>query len=414
MNKDLQLRTQRYVATLQQAGGTVRHFAKTGAAGAAALATVMLPPVELSSQVVCGNLGAPTVATGNMVGGTGNLGAAYGSASSWALRLDFDGDGNDELQIKYYNYNGYPAYAYFDPIDRSIGTLYKGSYANGVTFPANLNTRNDAYFRSGFDKIYVVPLTGGNGFGFVTVNNDFYNFTSGTHQANHPVTGQPICCTSYGKIVAWGAQTGLSSFGDIQIQSADLLECPSPFANPLPVELAEFTATTNQKQVSLYWRTATESDNAGFEVERSTDGETFRPIHFETGAGTTPESQQYRFTDRDVTEGNQYYYRLKQVDYDGSFAYSNIESARLEGTGLQVSVAPNPMKERVTVELPLTDASPVQMELFASDGRPVYRRELAAEAGLLRHVVATEGLAQGVYFLKVTVGDRSSYERLVK
>lgn len=92
----------------------------------------------------------------------------------------------------------------------------------------------------------------------------------------------------------------------------------------LPVELTSFTANVNMSgDVELQWVTESEINNHGFEIEKSFDNTSFIPIGFVKGKGTTTERQVYSFTDRNLENGR-YYYRLKQIDFNGQFEYSNI------------------------------------------------------------------------------------------
>jgi hypothetical protein len=110
---------------------------------------------------------------------------------------------------------------------------------------------------------------------------------------------------------------------------------PSDPSNPatvttiIPVELTSFTATVTPNSVSLSWQTATETNNSGFEIERSlipnpfSKGEgAFETIGFVPGFGTTTEPKSYSLTDENLSAGK-YQYRLKQIDFDGTFEYSN-------------------------------------------------------------------------------------------
>ncbi len=95
---------------------------------------------------------------------------------------------------------------------------------------------------------------------------------------------------------------------------------------PIPVELISFTANASEGLVELSWITATETNNQGFEVQRSAGGGEFEAIAFVEGHGTTTETQTYSYSDRNVNVGS-YSYRLKQIDFDGTFEYSDeIES----------------------------------------------------------------------------------------
>ncbi|MBK6914159.1 MAG: T9SS type A sorting domain-containing protein [Ignavibacteriales bacterium] len=98
----------------------------------------------------------------------------------------------------------------------------------------------------------------------------------------------------------------------------------------IPVELTSFTATTQQNAVALNWQTATETNNSGFEIERkqvgspqsSVSNQDWNQIAFIPGFGTTTEPKSYSFVDENLSSGK-YQYRLKQIDFDGSFEYSN-------------------------------------------------------------------------------------------
>src|SRR5690606_16860319 len=93
--------------------------------------------------------------------------------------------------------------------------------------------------------------------------------------------------------------------------------------NIIPVELTSFAGSTVNGNVVLNWNTASETNNSGFEIQRSTDRVNFSNIAFVPGFGTTTQPRSYSYTDNSVNNGT-YYYRLKQVDYNGAFAYSDI------------------------------------------------------------------------------------------
>ena len=106
----------------------------------------------------------------------------------------------------------------------------------------------------------------------------------------------------------------------IQLQSVRL---ELTFENVTPVELVSFNAVLIDNDVQLSWATATETNNSGFEILRKAQNDqTWGTIGFVPGFGTTTEPKSYSFTDEDVTTGI-YKYRLKQIDFDGTFEYSN-------------------------------------------------------------------------------------------
>lgn len=93
----------------------------------------------------------------------------------------------------------------------------------------------------------------------------------------------------------------------------------------VPVDLTSFSATVNDDHVELSWITSTETNNQGFEILRSAqnDNNQWERIGFVEGHGTTTESQAYSYIDREVVTGK-YQYRIKQIDFDGTFKYSNV------------------------------------------------------------------------------------------
>ena len=96
----------------------------------------------------------------------------------------------------------------------------------------------------------------------------------------------------------------------------------------IPVELVSFLSTVNGNDVTLNWTTATEINNSYFEVERSIDGLLFTNIATVQGYGTTTEIHNYSYKDLDLENGT-YYYRLKQVDFDGSYEHLNVINVQI-------------------------------------------------------------------------------------
>ena len=105
------------------------------------------------------------------------------------------------------------------------------------------------------------------------------------------------------------------------------------YNDPLPVELSVFNAHLMENDVFLSWSTESEQDNAGFEIERSFDGQNFERIAFQNGAGDSEEKLWYSFEDNDVKNiavGTTSYYRLKQINHDLSYSYSWVVAVDLK------------------------------------------------------------------------------------
>ena len=116
--------------------------------------------------------------------------------------------------------------------------------------------------------------------------------------------------------------------------------------SPLPVELIDFTAEENNEKVLLKWKTASETNNSHFQIQRSVDGVRFDYLNVVQGAGTTSQETTYNYQDKAPINGRSYY-RLKQIDLDGSFEYSPIRQVYLETDG--ISIYPSPAENYVTI-----------------------------------------------------------------
>ncbi|HXF99224.1 MAG TPA: YCF48-related protein [Bacteroidota bacterium] len=185
--------------------------------------------------------------------------------------------------------------------------------------------------------------------------------------------------------------------------------------NPLPVQLASFTATViNGNSVQLEWRTISEINNYGFEVQRALSQPTnfiTLPGSFIPGHGTTNEPQTYSYLDPNVPYGR-LYYRLKQIDLDGTIHHSQAisldvltdvtEAATPESYVLKQNY-PNPFNPSTTIEFSLPKDEHVALRIYNALGEVV--ATLVNEqlrAGTHKRVFSASGLASGVYFYKLS------------
>ena len=142
-------------------------------------------------------------------------------------------------------------------------------------------------------------------------------------------------------------------------------------AGVVPVELTSFTASVNDNDVTLNWVTASELNNNGFQVERKSNGE-YQVIGFVPGFGTTTETRAYSFSDVNLTAGN-YSYRLKQIDYDGTFEYSDpveVEIIVPDVYSLHQNY-PNPFNPSTKIDFSLAVDSKVSLKVFDILGQEV-------------------------------------------
>lgn len=167
-------------------------------------------------------------------------------------------------------------------------------------------------------------------------------------------------------------------------------------ANPLPVELTRFTAEPQGEDALLKWATASEHDNDHFDVEASADGRTFRRIGQVPGHGSSLQAHAYQLLDPAIARygASLVYYRLRQVDYDGTVSYSPVRTVAVPGLA-GLALFPNPTKRAAT----LTGAQPgAVVTVLDALGRLVL--SALADAAGTAALALPAGLASGVYVVR--------------
>jgi hypothetical protein len=172
---------------------------------------------------------------------------------------------------------------------------------------------------------------------------------------------------------------------------------------PVPVELTSFTASVNNNAVTLSWETATEINNSGFDVERkSTVGE-YDKIGFVPGFGTITEPRAYSFSDVNLLPGT-YTYRLKQIDYDGTFEYSDpveVDIIVPDVYSLHQNY-PNPFNPSTKITFTLAANANVTLKVFDVLGQEVMTLiNQDITAGVHTYDFDAAGINSGVYFYRI-------------
>jgi len=193
----------------------------------------------------------------------------------------------------------------------------------------------------------------------------------------------------------------------------------------LPVELTTFTANAVNNKIELAWQTATEVNNYGFEIERAKDTESklWEKIGFVEGHGNSNSPKHYSFIDNTVSSGK-YFYRLKQIDIDGSFEYSNVVEINLSlSTEFYLNQNyPNPFNPATTIKytIPENDGgAPLDVKLIVYDvlGREittlVNEKQRAGSYEATFNAGSGDGLPSGIYFYKLTAGNFSEVKKMI-
>jgi len=192
-----------------------------------------------------------------------------------------------------------------------------------------------------------------------------------------------------------------------------------PPETALPVELTSFTATAKENTVELNWITATETNNRGFEVERSqkskVKSQKWETLAFVDGHGTTTNSHAYSFIDKNIAAGS-YLYRLKQIDFDGTYEYSpevEVEISSLSEFALHQNY-PNPFNPTTKIKwrtpvsswqtLKIYDVLGNELTTLVDEYKPAGNYEVEFEAG---------HLPSGVYFYQLQAGEFIQTKRLM-
>ncbi|MBK7338347.1 MAG: T9SS type A sorting domain-containing protein [Saprospirales bacterium] len=199
------------------------------------------------------------------------------------------------------------------------------------------------------------------------------------------------------------------------ITDYNLLDLTLAMTAPLPVTWLSFRATLNDGNgVDLDWSTASESNNEGFDIERSANGRDWESIAFVPGAGTTSEVQNYQFTDPAYAIASAgaalIYYRLKQTDFSGAFEYSPIRIVEIHSQN-DIRVFPNPADEEISIAFSQATAERGLVQLFNQQGRLVVEEPLSPQT--TEHQLRLSSLPAGIYILRATVGREQWTKRVV-
>ncbi len=180
----------------------------------------------------------------------------------------------------------------------------------------------------------------------------------------------------------------------------------------LPVSLLSFTATKEGNKSLLQWTTANEVNSSYFEAERSSDGVSFTGIGHVDAAGNSGSAKNYSLVDAKPVNGMNYY-RLKVVDKDGEFSYSQIRTIN-EGMSFGVSIYPNPVKNSLNLNFSSDKAMTVQVVVVDNGGKVVATQQMEIASGASTQGINVGGLSGGTYYVRLVGSEGEAELRFVK
>lgn len=203
-------------------------------------------------------------------------------------------------------------------------------------------------------------------------------------------------------------ETTISGFSEFTVGSTGT-------ANPLPVELTSFIARMKAASIELAWTTATEKNNRGFEIQRSSSSEEWKVIGFVDGAGTSNAQHSYAFTDQ--AAAGKYLYRLKQIDNDGKSTYSTTVEAVVALTAGDYTLGqnyPNPFNPTTNINFALKNAEHATVTIYNMLGQNVATlfNEEAAANRMYTLTFDAKNLPSGIYFYSLRSASRNEVKKM--
>ncbi len=242
--------------------------------------------------------------------------------------------------------------------------------------------------------------------------------------SSNPLTGSepgtptlgPIANPATGQADIEAGSINLRQYNSAQIMIVDGITVATSWDQFVPVELTSFIASVSGNNAILNWSTATETNNSGFEVERKSETSSWTKVGFVPGFGTTTDSKQYSFADNNLTVGI-YSYRLKQIDFDGTFEYSKVVEVDITAPSVfdLAQNYPNPFNPNTVIEYSVASPVNVTLTIYSVLGEQVavLVNNQFTEAGKYTVQFNASNLASGTYIYRLQAGNFVSTKKML-
>lgn len=341
---------------------------------------------------------------GNYTASDANRKLYFGTKNGDVFRLDdpaFATAGTTPVNIKPTGGSGFVSDIAVNPLDdKEILVTYSNYGVNSVYHTSDASVASPTWTNVEGATNTAVELASARS-AMITVNNGTIVYMVGTSTGLYATDALSGATTTWTRL-GTNTDIGVAVCVEMRLRTSDnkvvlgthgngafLLEFPGT----LPVELAAFRGDATEKGNLLAWETAAEINNNGFEVQKSFDGKTFEKIGFVEGNGTSVEAHNYTFLDKNINQ-NIAYYRLKQIDFNDGFEYSDIISIKNESiTNNQIQLYPNPMVNNLTIE-----NGEGNINIYTVSGKLV--RQLKIQQS--QQQIDVSNFLKGIYWIKIS------------
>jgi hypothetical protein len=319
----------------------------------------------------------------------------------------------------------------FNTATGDLAVLFKNAAANTVTqITTYFNTAAQPYTVAVYDVSAGLPGTalwtsasqtaaiGANIIAVpnVAVSGNFFVVVSQTGTTNMGYayeTENPIRTGTF----LFRSPTGTGAFSDFSPNNFFRVMTEVSLGSSFPVNLLSFTGENREKANNLKWTTATESNNKGFELQRSADGGNFSSIgtiNSKAENGNSTSALNYSFIDEKPFIGTNYY-RLKQIDRDGKATYSSVVILKGDKSGLQISaVYPSPAKDNLNIAITSTKNEKAAIVITDISGKTIRQINTTLVQGDNNLEINVSTLAKGSYYIRLIMNDEVKTSQFIK
>ena len=198
----------------------------------------------------------------------------------------------------------------------------------------------------------------------------------------------------------------------IGLNTIDMVDCRA-FETTLPIVLQDFTVEKDNECVNIDWTTLSESNNDYFEIQRSKESENFEAIGVIDGAENSNIALNYKYIDNKPLDGTSYY-RLKQVDFNGDFSYSEIANISYGIISQQIESFPNPANNEVSFIFPSLYNEEVELLIYDITGKTIINQKKDAIIGENLFLYNISFLEKGFYFISINGNHLNCLQKFIK